>query len=82
MNDDAWEQRMAQRARERTAKQPPEPDPHAGHHLHLAGTSVYCSCGEFLGTITVVFDESAPPPRCRICGKHGVVAVGEQWLDE
>jgi hypothetical protein len=57
---------------------------HAGHHEHLEGTSVACSCGEFFGVTTVAFPKEAwDDPEayrrslsCRICGKEGVVALG------
>jgi hypothetical protein len=74
---------MAQRAaareqgRDRVAAQPPESDPHAGHHLHLSGPSIICSCGEFQGLICVALTEDYNPDalRCSICGAPGVVAA-------
>lgn len=63
----SWEERMADRAREReAAREAAIPrdengerldDPHRGHHSHLDGTAVYCSCGEFRGVTTVAFPD-------------------------
>jgi hypothetical protein len=68
---------MAARAAAREAARPPKPDPHAGHHHHLIGTSVECSCGVFLGIISVVFGDDYDPDKlsCSICGRRGVVAL-------
>lgn len=65
---------MAERSRIRAPELPAEPDPHAGHHQHLEGTGVICSCGEFIGVTCVIipddFDETAIS--CSICGQVGV----------
>lgn len=66
---------MAQRAQERARTSlRSEPDPHSGHHVHLSGMGVYCSCGEYLGITTIALEERPNPyPRCSICGERGVV---------
>ena len=56
-------------------------DPHQGHHSHLSGTSVYCSCGEFRGTTCVAIPkdwdaEKQARLRCTRCDEHGVVLIG------
>jgi hypothetical protein len=76
-----WEERMSGRARERMAREARaerENDPHAGHHSHLRGTMVECSCGEFGGVTCVAFGEDYDPAKlsCRICGEPGVVTLG------
>lgn len=76
-----WEERMSIRAKARMAAaeaQERANDPHREHHAHLAGTSVYCSCGEFQGVTCVAFDSdyNAAALSCRICGETGVVALG------
>jgi hypothetical protein len=87
---DGWEARMSARtkARERhreTIRRVAErvTDPHRDHHTHLAGTSVYCSCGEFRGVATVAFDEDvdAAAWSCQVCGARGVIAIGGQEDD-
>ena len=85
-----WEDRMSQRsaARERRrqeAEREAEVDEHAGHHTHLIGTTVECSCGADFGVTCVAYPPewwSATPEQrqamddalsCRICGKQGMV---------
>lgn len=88
-----WEERMAQRsaAKGRTLRQQweresqQEVDEHAGHHTHLTGTMVQCSCGEDFGVTCVAFPpewfEMTPEQveaeinkiRCSACGKPGMV---------
>ena len=85
--DEGWEERMAARAavrRERAeaAERAREEanDPHAGHHGHLIGTAVYCSCGEFEGITCVAFPGATREEwkalgavsRCEACGQRGV----------
>lgn len=59
-----WEDRMAARAAERAARrkveEPPEaPAPgHEGHHGHIQGNGVMCSCGACFGCFSF-----APDPR-------------------
>jgi len=57
------------------------PDEHEGHHRHLNGSMVECSCGEESGVICVAFpvfgtDEESDAfwdsLACRECGKKGV----------
>lgn len=46
---------------------------HDGHHTHLAGARVVCSCGEDFGTVTtdrVASDADV----CEICRRRGVLA--------
>jgi hypothetical protein len=80
MSDEGWEARMAAQAAAREAARPPEPDPdpypeHAGHHTHLIGVGVECSCGFFFGVTTVAFDDDYDPDKlfCSECGKQGAV---------
>jgi len=56
-----------------------EGDLHRGHHWHLEGTGVWCSCGEFCGITTVAFDKDYDPAklRCSECGQVGVVRLGD-----
>jgi len=64
-----------------------ENDPHRGHHGHLRGTAVECSCGEFQGLACVAFprldtEEERAAYRaslvCRICGERDVVALSPE----
>lgn len=68
--------RAATRAAAARASEPAAEDPHAGHHGHLAGTAVYCSCGQLLGVTCVAFDGDYVPDRerCHVCGQAGVLA--------
>ena len=87
-----WEERMAARAeangwtlrqeweRERLAADA-MPDEHAGHHDHLNGTMVECSCGEEFGVTCIAFPDFGTNEEaraffdslaCRECGKKGV----------
>lgn len=61
-------------------------DPHAGHHEHLDGSAVYCSCGKFFGVTSVVVPDLSTPEAqrdwdsraCGACGQQGVVGpLGE-----
>ena len=87
-----WEDRMSQRsaARERKrqeAEREAEQDEHAGHHTHLIGTTVECSCGADFGVTCVAYPEEwwtmTPTQQtaweesltCRICGKRGMVTT-------
>jgi hypothetical protein len=88
----SWEERMAARAKERRVKAETEArrtedanDPHGGHHEHLDGTAVYCSCGEFLGVtcVAVPFFETEEEAKayynglgCPLCGTTGLVLLG------
>ena len=75
---------MAARAQARAAArelEAEEPDEHDGHHQHLRGTMVECSCGEELGITCVALPplETEEEKRefwdslaCRECGKKGV----------
>lgn len=49
-------------------------DPHVGHHTHLRGTAVYCSCGEDRGVTCVVIEDGLDLDSlsCGICGQRGV----------
>ena len=78
-----WEQRMAARAALRNKaeveqERRAEVAPHEGHHLHLIGTGVHCSCGEFVGITTVAFEVDDEgnvlyePPTCTNCGADGL----------
>jgi hypothetical protein len=62
---------MAERAKARRAAEPPVPDPHAGHHTHRRGNSLWCSCGDFGGVFTVALPEDGSvipeDPPCQIC---------------
>jgi hypothetical protein len=88
----SWEGRMAaQAAGRRTAAEAEDylrekaDDPHAGHHTHLDGGSVYCSCGQYLGMTTFAAEDLDDPRAraaresraCTICGKPGVVGLPE-----
>jgi len=80
-----WEARTARRAAARAVGQKAaDPDPHDGHHSHLQGTSVWCSCGEWGGVTCVAFDEETITAEwweaqvCSMCGKHGVVKLDEK----
>jgi len=62
-----------------------ENDPHRGHHGHLRGTAVECSCGEFQGITCVAFPDLSTEEKwaaweasqvCRVCGQRGVVDLG------
>lgn len=48
---------MADRASARRVAEPPPIDEHAGHHRHLEGTGVICSCGELVGVDCVMITE-------------------------
>lgn len=78
----SWEERMSEKAKARNVIAEAEKiafddanDPHKGHHNHLRGNGVECSCGSFFGVTTVI-----PPPedfdystiKCEDCGKVGV----------
>lgn len=85
MIDDGWEARMAARAHRRAerreaARQAEEAanDPHHGHHIHLDGTSVECSCGMDRGVVCAVIDVDIDPDTlsCDLCGKRGLVRLG------
>lgn len=77
-----WEERMAEKTEARNIIAEAEQialedatDPHKGHHHHLRGTAVECSCGEFFGVTCVVlppegFDYSSV--HCEECGEPGV----------
>jgi hypothetical protein len=63
-------------------------DPHAGHHGHLIGAGVYCSCGEPHGVTCVVFPGGTDEElralygvlRCRMCGQRGAALLaGDGW---
>ena len=84
---------MAARAAVRTAKaeaaeraRQEADDPHGGHHGHLIGTCVHCSCGEFQGVTCVVFPGGTPGElealygalRCKACGQRRVSGPLEQ----
>lgn len=90
-----WEERMSARAAaKREAAEAErrqleeENDPHRDHHVHLAGTAVVCSCGEFRGLACVAFppelaDATEAEARnywesltCGTCGARGVTEVG------
>lgn len=87
MTGSTWEDRMAARAAERAhqaAAQDAASDPHAGHHAHLRGTMVECSCGERFGVTTVAipfFDSPGEAQAfldqlsCHLCGERGVAAL-------
>jgi hypothetical protein len=63
-----WESRMAQRAAQRSMAEPIEPvqacqigdpdmpDGHRGHHKHVIGNGIVCSCGETFGIFSFVPD--------------------------
>lgn len=76
-----WEERMAANAAVRRRIFEAEErrvDSHVDHHSHLDGTTVYCSCGQFRGIITVAFGEDYDPAKlsCSECGAVGVVKLG------
>jgi hypothetical protein len=79
-----WEERMSARAAERRAAEPPpltpftDPDSeHFGHHSHLRGAMVECSCGLQHGITSVAINFDDPQcPWCSICGEVGVCALG------
>lgn len=79
---DTWEERMAAKAELRAAAaKAAKPDPragHEGHHTHLSGTCVYCSCGEFQGVTCVAFIPGDDPREwsCDVCGARGVARLG------
>src|ERR1039458_2036837 len=51
-------QRSAARERKRQeAEREAEQDEHAGHHTHLIGTTVECSCGADFGVTCVAYPE-------------------------
>jgi hypothetical protein len=59
----SWEDRMAARTAAREAARHPAPRPeadwpagHEGHHEHVQGNGIICSCGECLGVFTVALD--------------------------
>lgn len=44
---------------------------HDGHHEHLIGAAVVCSCGKFRGITCVAFvEQDTPPWYCQKCGKQ------------
>jgi hypothetical protein len=91
----SWEDRMAAaaaarreaaEAEQRRAEE--ENDPHRGHHAHIEGTCVVCSCGENFGVTCVALPpelaELSPEEaqrwwtenvRCSVCGKPGVFSA-------
>ena len=95
-----WEERMAlqseakgrsylkERKRQQQAAGGEYDRIHGGLHVHLQGTSVYCSCGQFNGVTCVAFpsewatmtDEEVQADidalSCDICGKRGAVNLG------
>ena len=51
--------RTAERAARRKAEEPPEPDMptgHEGHHYHVRGNGIDCSCGKIGGCFSFVPD--------------------------
>ena len=83
----SWEQRMSQRAESRRAQEAareaaehPLVKGHEGHHFHLAGTAVYCSCGEYRGVTSVAFEEGYDESKlsCEVCGAPGVALIGSR----
>lgn len=73
--------RAAARAVEREAVEAAA-DGHAGHHSHLQGAWVVCSCGEVRGITSVALPPEAadpawepPPVSCARCGAVGVVLL-------
>jgi ribosomal protein L40E len=81
----SWEERMARTAAARATVAEAEQiarcgaeNPHRGHHQHLRGTMVSCSCGEDFGVTCVVIDFDFDPETliCRECGARGVVLLG------
>jgi hypothetical protein len=79
-----WEDRMAQRSAAKDRARQPADDEHAGHHLHLIGTTVQCSCGQDFGVTCVAFPEELwkmtleqvhewfGSLSCSACGEKGV----------
>lgn len=47
---------------------------YAGHHRHLIGARIVCSCGEHLGLVTTS-REPSPSDVCEICRATGVLAA-------
>ena len=84
----SWEERMADQAQAREdarlkdERGRPEDDPHYGHHSHLRGTMVSCSCGEPYGITSVVISEDYDPDKivCHICGAQGY--AGLPWDED
>lgn len=85
-----WEERMAARAARRAAEREfrgPDvdddgvdraPAAHQGHHFHLRGTGVKCTCGADFGVTCVAFSDDWHPDDdvCSVCGERGVVFMG------
>lgn len=46
---------------------------HAGHHRHLIGARIVCSCGEYLGLVCTDHQPHIADV-CQICRGHGVLA--------
>jgi hypothetical protein len=97
-----WEERMAvqaeakgwtwrqEREREDRVIENEFKDEHAGHHSHLNGTMVECSCGCQFGVTCVVFPEFDTDEEsrayydalaCSKCGKKGVWLLGDDGAD-
>ena len=75
----SWEDRMAQnQARRPVIEAAGEDHTHDGHHTHLRGSCVECSCGEFFGVTCVVIDPAFDYAtlRCGVCGEPGVAGNG------
>lgn len=92
-----WEERMAiqsrakgrhylqEQERQRQAAYSEYNRIHGGHHRHLQGTAVYCSCGQFEGITCVAFppewaamageeiQAAIDAQACSICGERGVL---------
>lgn len=65
----SWEERMAVKAAARRAAEPEPVDPHADHHTHYRGNSIWCSCGAFMGVFSIIIEEDPPAPEpCEVCG--------------
>lgn len=58
--------------------------PHRDHHTHLSGNIINCSCGEYLGIISIVLPRKSgrtqlqkdlAKMRCETCGDIGVMLL-------
>lgn len=54
---------------------------HEGHHEHLRGRDMECSCGQFLGTACGGIGEGDLVPYCEICGEPGVATLVDRQED-
>lgn len=75
--------RAAERERARLEAEQDTPDGHEGHHTHLRGSAVSCSCGADFGVTCVVLPDFSSRAEaeawwsslaCSVCGEPGVTS--------